>query len=138
MMINYDALRKRKAPISTVNITPFTDVVLVLLIVFMISAPNILNSVLNIQLPGSQSRDTLEKSTSVSVGLDRHGKLYLDRKPISEEDMNAELEKFKKSNDNVSVKLNADEEASHGSVIHVLDMIRKNRITRIYVGTVQK
>lgn len=122
---------------SGINIVPFTDVVLVLLIIFMIAAPGLVRSGLDVRLPGAKSGQEAGKAR-LRLGLTREGKLYLDGKPIATTALKAELERRKKENPALGVILNADRRTPHGKVIAVLDTIRLVGIKRIYVGAVRK
>ncbi len=122
---------------SGVNITPFTDVVLVLLIVFMVSAPGILTSVLHIQLPGAEG-DTGKDDASLVIGLDREGEIYIDGRTVPSEEFIESL-KEKMNRDDVSkVILNADTRTKHGDVVNILDKIRKAGVQAVSVGTSHK
>ncbi len=122
--------------ISTVNITPFTDVALVILIVFMVSAPGILSSAIDIHLPTASSSVNQDKN-EIRIGIDKNGILYLNQKKVTKE----ELEKEVMSSEDLSGKnavINADSGASHGTVVEILDMLRKAGLKGVYVGTVRK
>jgi len=73
--------RSKDQLFSGINIVPFTDVVLVLLIVFMVSAPGILNTALNIRLPGATQAQQRHE-THIDVGLDASGKIFINNVPV--------------------------------------------------------
>ncbi len=123
--------------VSAINITPFTDIVLVLLIVFMISAPGILSPGLDITLPGSQTSKT-HKPASYTVGLDREGKIYLDSKLVNLQELKNTIAMQAAKDPELSIVLNADSAAKHGEVISVLDAVRSSGAANIYVGTIKK
>lgn len=120
--------------ISGINITPFTDVILVLLIVFMVSAPGLLSSSLNIVLPGSSTASSRVPSALV-VALDREGHLYVDGKSMESGALEAKVKQIGKD---AQVTLNADARATHGRVVEVMDLLRRAGAEKIYVGTVNK
>jgi biopolymer transport protein ExbD len=138
-MIDYNKYREGEGLFSGINIVPFTDVVLVLLIIFMIAAPGLLSSGLNVTLPGSSSADPSIPS-KVTVALDREGRIYLEGRAIEgeTEGLADEIKALVEKRADLGVVLNADTSARHGRVVEVLDALRNSGAKKIYVGTVQK
>lgn len=137
-MIDYKKYREGEALFSGINIVPFTDVVLVLLIIFMIAAPGLLSSGLNVTLPGSASADPNIPS-KVTVSLDSQGAIFLDGRGMPDAATLArEIEDLVKKRPDLGVVLNADTSARHGRVVEILDSLRRSGALKIYVGTVQK
>lgn len=134
-MVDYRS-KIQSAPISGVNITPFTDVVLVLLIVFMVSAPGILSSVLHIQLPHASSTDRVKNRSRV-IGIDSKGNLFLDGSAVSKEDLTETIKKSLEKEEGTGFTVNADSRTPHGLVVEVLDLLRSSGVQKISVGTVQ-
>ena len=137
-MIDYKKYREGEALFSGINLVPFTDVVLVLLIIFMIAAPGLLSSGLNVTLPGSASADPNIPS-KVTVSLDSQGAIFLDGRGMPDAATLArEIEDLVKKRPDLRVVLNADTSARHGRVVEILDSLRRSGALKIYVGTVQK
>lgn len=136
-MVRYRERSDADSLFSGINIVPFTDVVLVLLIIFMIAAPGLLSSGLNINLPGASVSDT-SAPERVTVGLDRGGQMYLDARPITPAELKQEIAGLVQKRSDLGVVLNADEAAGYGKVVEILDVLRQAGARRIYVGTVQK
>lgn len=137
-MIDYNKYREGEGLFSGINIVPFTDVVLVLLIIFMIAAPGLLSSGLNVTLPGSSSADP-NVPAKVTVALDSDGTIYLEGRALADaEALTTEITKLVQGRPDLGVVLNADTTARHGRVVEVLDTLRKSGAVKIYVGTVQK
>ena len=128
-----------KAPFSEINIVPFTDIILVLLIIFMVAAPGLLQSSFGIQLPEAQNtRSTLP--VQLTIVLNRKGNIFLisdkdSNIPLSHQDLQLKLKEFTGSKPELTIILQADKEASHGQVVRVLDLLRSANIHKIYVGT---
>lgn len=122
---------------SGINIVPFTDVVLVLLIIFMIAAPGIARAGMDIKLPGAKSGKSA-RNVKITIGVDRSGKIWIDGKPVAKKQIRPMLAQKMKENKQTSVVLNADQDLKHGSVISILDSIRLAGIKKIYVGAVRK
>lgn len=137
-MIDYQKYREGEGLFSGINIVPFTDVVLVLLIIFMIAAPGLLSSGLNVTLPGSASADP-DVPAKVTVSLDRAGTIYLEGRALANaEALVGEIGELLEKRADLGVVLNADTSARHGQVVEVLDSLRRSGAAKIYVGTVQK
>ncbi|MCB1327467.1 MAG: biopolymer transporter ExbD [Spirochaetales bacterium] len=122
---------------SGINIVPFTDVVLVLLITFMIAAPGIVSAGLGINLPGSQTTDPATPSR-ITVALDRDGGLFLEEEPVDLATLRERVGALIQRRADMNVYLNADRGARHGSVVEILDVLREVGASRIYVGTVRQ
>jgi len=122
---------------SGINITPFTDIVLVLLIIFMITAPGLLYSGLDLNLPGSSSSLSLS-GEKLAVGLDGKGQLYFEGKRVSGDELKKIVIMKIALNREFRVILNADSASSHGRVIEVLDLLRSTGAQHVYVGAVKK
>jgi len=134
-MVNYR--RESDAVFSGINIVPFTDIVLVLLIIFMIAAPGLVNRGINVSLPGSSTSKS-QRPSKVNILLTSGGKIYLDSKELSLDALRIRMRELVARNNEASVVLNADEGAKHGSVIEALDAIRGAGAKNIYVGTSKK
>lgn len=133
-MVSY---RKSKSELfSGINIVPFTDVVLVLLIVFMVSAPGLLNTALNIRLPGA-TQGKQRQDTQINVGLDASGKIYVNNAQVERKDVEAKIKGLIKEN-GAEILLNADIGARHGEVVELLDLLRTAGGNNVYIGTVRK
>jgi biopolymer transport protein ExbD len=110
--------------INDINITPFVDVVLVLLVIFMVTAPMMIKESLNIKLPKSESSDASEPYR-LGIALNRQGQVLLNGELISFEALALEAAIALTNNEKVQALISADEEARHGDVIKVLDIIKK-------------
>ncbi len=118
--------------ISNINITPFTDVILVLLIIFMISAPSIFLSSIEIRLPkGNQNNTKLDYN--YIIGIDKLGNIYYKNKKISREELTDIFKEIKDQNSKILI--NADIETKHGNVIDIINILKNLGYSNIYVGT---
>ena len=133
-MVNY---KNREDVFSGINIVPFTDIVLVLLVIFMIAAPGIVNSGLNVSLPGANTASS-DFPSRISVALDREGRIFLEGQEVSPDGLRTRVRSFSGKQKDLTVVLNADKEAHHGRVIEVLDSLRSSGARNIYVGTVKR
>lgn len=120
--------------ISEINITPFVDIVLVLLIVFMISAPVVVQSTLGIKLPPSRAAENKDHIT-LHFFIMKDGALRVEGKPITEDKIPDLLAKVKAANPDFDAVVSADESISHGTVVRLLDKIRFLGTTEVGLGT---
>ena len=122
---------------SGINIVPFTDIILVLLIVFMIAAPGIFSAGLNLTLPGAKSAGNLKKDR-LRVNVNKEGKLYFKDQELTLEALEKKFVALIESGTVGRVIINADVASRHGRVIEVLDRLRGIGVKDIFVGTVKK
>jgi biopolymer transport protein ExbD len=126
---------KKKEVISSINITPFTDVILVLLIIFMISAPSIYLTSLEIQLPKGSNKNSQIQYNEI-IGIDKDGNYYYKNKKWELKEI---LDIFKnKSNEEkskINILINADKETKHGDVIELINLLSNMEFKNVYVGT---
>ncbi len=122
---------------SEINITPLTDVILVVLIIFMITSPFLVTGALKVKLPqSSQSETTI--NNDIEVYLNDKNQIYLDNKIVSVSDLPADLQKdfYRKNNRDVIVK--ADKDAIYGSVVQLLDALKNAGADKLLMATIKK
>lgn len=132
--------RSKNAKLMTeINITPFTDVVLVLLIIFMIATPLIYQGNLKVTLPESQSAKADEKPQKLTVQIDAQGTAFIDNESFN---LNGDLSGLKKKiqalsagNKDTSVLINADRNSKYDYVIRVIDSSKAMGVNKIILGT---
>ncbi|MCB1143667.1 MAG: biopolymer transporter ExbD [Leptospiraceae bacterium] len=116
--------------IDAINITPMVDVILVLLVIFMVTANFLKKESININLPKVASADP-NTSKSVQVALTRDGKILLEGQTITEEKLVAQLQRDLKFRPNMRLTLSADEKLSYGTIMKLMGVIRKSGVTRV-------
>ena len=105
---------------AEINITPFTDVVLVLLIIFMIATPFIYQSSMNVQLP--QASKSEETTRDMIVTISSRGEIFLDNTKMDLNTLKTKLSSAVRSKPNTSVIINGDKNVRYDSVIQVMDV----------------
>ena len=118
-----------KKTISEINVTSLVDVTIVLLIIFMITAP-LLRSGIEVELPKSKS-DDLKPQEGVMVTLNREGLLYIDGERAQLENFETILYQKYTASSRKIVLLQADKEVPYGKVINVMDKIKSLGINNI-------
>lgn len=118
--------------ITGINVTPLVDIMLVLLIIFMVTANYIANQTIQVKLPQAETAQPLEKETvSLNFTIDKDSKLYLDGQAIGLNDIGQKIIDMKKEKPGVNLQalISADIETKHGVVVKLIDMIRKNDVS---------
>ncbi|MFH0975732.1 MAG: biopolymer transporter ExbD [Spirochaetota bacterium] len=116
--------------IGYINITPMVDVLLVLLVIFMVTANFLKMESVNINLPKVNSADP-NIAKSVQIALTNNGRLLMEDSEITEERMLARLSQEARYRPNVRVTLSADERLAYGKIAHAMGIIRQSGVTRI-------
>ncbi|HQI20605.1 MAG TPA: biopolymer transporter ExbD, partial [Leptospiraceae bacterium] len=106
------------------------------LIVFMISAPGLLNTAMNIKLPGS-TQATKRSDTKITVGLDASGKIFVNNEVVAREKVQEKVKELLKG-ESGEILLNADMKSHHGEVVELLDLLRQSGGNNVFIGTVRK
>jgi biopolymer transport protein TolR len=116
--------------IGNINITPMVDVILVLLVIFMVTANFLKKESININLPKVAAADP-NIAESVQVALTRDGKILFEGKESTLENMIRNLERDSKIRPNMRLTLSADEKLPYGKITEVMGLIRKAGVTKI-------
>jgi biopolymer transport protein TolR len=118
---------------AEINVIPLVDVVLVLLVIFMITAPMLYRGI-DIKLPSSAS-NTIKPEVRMVLTIEKDQKLYLDKDPISVAQLERRLRSAKDQNADVSVFLRADRDVPYGTVVQVMDGVKKAGIEKMGMVT---
>ena len=125
--------RTRKSKImSEINITPFTDVVLVLLIIFMIATPFIYQSSMKVQLP--QASKSEEASRDIIITINARGDIFLEDKNIDLDTLKFKLTAMIRRKPDTSVIINGDKNVKYNSVIQVMDILTRSGVKNPGLG----
>lgn len=122
---------------SDINITPFTDVVLVLLLIFMVTSPFLITGALKVKLPKAVSAESTEKH-GIEVYLDDKNQLYLNNKHISLNELQTDIQMEFLSKNTTEVIINADKNALHGSFVQILDILKSAGATKFLIATAKQ
>ncbi|MBU6375509.1 MAG: biopolymer transporter ExbD [Bdellovibrionales bacterium] len=117
---------------SEINITPLVDVVLVLLIIFMITAPVIYQSAIKVQLPKTKTGEGQQKSP-FQFSIDKSGDLHLGEETVKDwGSLPERIAKLGAGKDltQETASISADQTAQHGQVMKLIDLLRQSGITR--------
>lgn len=124
-------------PITEINMTPFVDIVLVILIIFLLTATVMLPRTFSIALPNATHADKLA-SAPVIVSIDREGHIAINGQRLSQDrDFNSVFLSQKQGKETTAV-IAADKDARHGRLIEVIDRLKGLQVTRIGIEVEQK
>ena len=118
--------------ITGINVTPLVDVMLVLLIIFMVTATYIVNRAIDVSLPKAETGgDMSTESENLAFVLNRQSQLFANGKPIQMAEIQALVTDAKKKHPNAKVQalISADKDTPHGAVIKLIDSVRQNGIS---------
>lgn len=116
-----------------INVTPLVDVTLVLLIIFMVTAKLVVSHAVPMDLPTAASAG--ETQTMFVVSLDDKGALYADGSVVAgDEDLRQAAKAALTKNKEVRTVIQASRAASHGAVIHLLDVLRGEGVSKVAFG----
>lgn len=115
--------------ISGINITPLVDVILVLLIIFMITAPVIYQSAIKVQLPQAKTGEQGAKN-KFNFSVNKEGQLFWDKNPVDWADLPKRLAPFKEGISQETAMIHADKATPHGTVVQLMDALREVGLIR--------
>jgi biopolymer transport protein TolR len=117
-------------PMSEINVTPLVDVMLVLVVIFIITAP-LLASSIRLDLPRSDAAKPNDVPAFVTVVLDKAGATFLDDRQLDPAQLGAALAEAARRNPLTEVQLRADESIPYGRVVEVMGTAQKAGLNRI-------
>ncbi len=117
-------------PMSDINMTPLIDVMLVLLVIFMITAP-LMTSSLKLDLPKTDGGQPNDAPQFISVALDPQGQLFFGEEKLDAATFEARVLEAAKKNPKTEVQLRADKGVPYGRVAELIAMVQKAGLSRI-------
>ncbi len=123
--------------IAEINIVPMVDVILVVLIIFMVTAPMIMKPSININLPKAATGEATVPS-KLNITLTADGKINLDGKIVDDtEVLNVATQEVKKNPD-IQAIIAADKDVPHGRVVSVLDIVKGSGVKKFAISIDKK
>ncbi|ABE36149.1 biopolymer transport ExbD/TolR family protein [Paraburkholderia xenovorans LB400] len=120
--------------LSEINITPLVDVMLVLLVAFILTAP-LLNNAIHVNLPKTARTAALDDKRPLTISIDDHGKVFFDKREVPADTVETELRAQRSHNAELAVVLQGDTKVPYGSVARVMAAIERAGISRVSVVT---
>ena len=115
---------------SDINVTPLVDVMLVLVVIFIVTAP-LMASAIRLDLPRTDAGKSAEIPKFVSLAIDAGGKLFVDGQSLSEADLPARLAAVAAASRDTEIQLRADRTVPYGKVVELMGIANKAGLSRI-------
>lgn len=122
--------RAEAAPMSEINVTPLVDVMLVLLVIFILTAP-LLTSAIRLDLPQAEGLQSGQAPQAVTVALDARGQLFFNDKPVDAATLAQQFEATARRHPETEVQLRVDEAVPYGQVVVLMGSAQKAGLSRI-------
>lgn len=119
----FKSLHDDNEAIADINVVPLVDIVLVVLIIFMVTAPMFMKPTINVNLPKAASGDQTAPS-KLNIALTADGRINLNGGFVSEEDVRAKATEEVAKNADVQAIISADKDVPHGKVVGLLDIVK--------------
>ncbi len=128
---------RRHSPISEINVTPFVDVMLVLLIVFMVAAP-LLTVGVPIDLPETEASALNSETQPITISVNETGQIYLQETEIPLDELVAKLDAIAKNGYQERIYIRGDKITDYGTVMKVMARVSSSGYRRIGLVTLQE
>lgn len=122
--------------ITAINVTPLVDVVLVLLIILMVTASYIASHSIPMDLPSADSANSGTPPRTLAISIDVEGALYLDAEPVTEDVLRGRIQTYAHDTPEADRRaaIAADARISHGQVVHIIDLLRRNGVNHFAIN----
>ena len=117
-------------PMSDINMTPLVDVMLVLVVIFIITAP-LMTSAIKLDLPKTEAAQPVDAPKFVTIVVDKAGQIFLNDQVTSLTQLSEYLTKTAQNSKDTEVQLHADEAVPYGKVVEVMSVAQKAGLSRI-------
>ncbi|TFY98089.1 ExbD/TolR family protein [Ramlibacter rhizophilus] len=117
-------------PFSDINVTPLVDVMLVLVVIFILTAP-LLASSIRLDLPATEAAQPAEAAAAIGITLDAQGQLFVEGQPADAAGLAEQLAAAARRNPDTEVQLRADRSVPYGRVVEIMGAAQKAGLNRI-------
>ncbi|WP_019141833.1 ExbD/TolR family protein [Noviherbaspirillum massiliense] len=121
---------KQPAPMSEINVTPMVDVMLVLLVIFIITAP-LFTHAIRLDLPTAQSAPAPEKPETISLSIDGEGKIFWNNDAIQQQDLDARLATAAQQTPQPELQLRADKSTRYEIIAQVMAAAQNSGMSKM-------
>lgn len=119
-----------KKAIVDINITPFVDIILVVLIIFMVTSTVVAEEAIPVDLPDAATGESTAEPTSLALVVQSDGSLYLDGAETTEEAIRRRLRTGRQQGEELVCLIGADADARHAQVVGLVDLVRQEGVSR--------
>jgi biopolymer transport protein ExbD len=118
--------------ITGINVTPLVDITLVLLVILMVTASYVTSKAVPVELPKGATGEATQ--TTLTISIDKDGKTFLDAEAISDAALQAKIKATHDADPETRAVIAADGRTSHSNVIHVIDVLRRENVTKFAIN----
>ena len=122
--------RGRAGPMSDINVTPLVDVMLVLLIIFMVTAP-LMTTGVTVDLPKTSATPISNDSEPLTVSIKANGDTYLQEEPVPMDELVPKLQAISKNNPERRIFVRGDKAVAYGRIMEVMGTIQQGGFTKV-------
>jgi biopolymer transport protein TolR len=122
--------RGRYRPLSEINVTPLVDVMLVLLIIFMVTAP-LMTSGVSVDLPKTNAQQINSDSQPLTVSINAQGDIFLQDQQVGVPDLVAKLQAISQNNPDRRIFVRGDKDVAYGRIMQVMGTINQGGFTKV-------
>lgn len=126
---------RRQKPFAEINTAPFTDIILVLMAIFMVTTPLVMQSNIRVSLPSSSTGEPEKDSRQISIIITREGLIYLNNKPVTKKSLKAEIAGLHQASPELEVVLLSDKMARFKDIVEMLDIFNELGISNLNIAT---
>ena len=126
--------RSRYNTMTEINITPFVDVMLVLLVVFMITAPMLTQGV-QVSLPEVQNTEIKPEEDPIEIAIKKNGSIFVGTTKVKDDELLTKLMAIKKVRQNAAILLRADKDVPYGVVMEVMSSLQSSGLVDVGMVT---
>ena len=126
---------RRQKPFTEINTAPFTDIILVLMAIFMVTTPLVMQSNIQVNLPSSKTGEPHKDARQVSVMITSEGIIYLDNKITLRKTLKAEVAKLHEDNPELEVILLSDKMVRFKDLVGLLDIFNELGVKNLNIAT---
>lgn len=119
--------------IADINVVPLVDIVLVVLIIFMVTAPLFMKPSINVNLPKAVSGDKTSPS-KLAISMAADGKVFLNGSAATEDQIKLKTEEEVKKNPEVQAVISADKDVAHGKVVTMMDLVKSIGVKKFAIS----
>ena len=121
---------KQAAPMADINVTPMVDVMLVLLVIFIITAP-LFTHAIRLDLPNAQAAAAPEKPETISLSINAEGKVFWGQDAVEQSDLGPKLAQAAQRNPQPELQLRADKSTRYEVIAQVMAIAQNNGMTKM-------
>ena len=126
---------RRQKPFTDINTTPFTDIILVLMAIFMVTTPLVLQSNLQVNLPGSSTGKPMKEARQINIMVTSEGLVYLDNKLTSKKALKEDVTRAHQAEPDLEVTLYSDKMVRFKDIVSLLDIFNELGIKNLNIAT---